>query len=128
VIMAENYERDSSVLHEALRAINSNQQTLAASMDQWRAEAKSDLTALNGRLGTLEAYGRSSLPTDGFEEIKAQIEDLRGSVRQEPVDGWTRFRIWLYGTDDWYGASWGDRSGGEHRGERHWTERGSQQV
>jgi len=81
---AQNAERDSQVMHEALVKINANQQTLATSMDQWRLESKSEIVALTARFGAFEAIGSQE-------------------------DGWTRFRVWLFGTNDWYEASWGER-------------------
>jgi hypothetical protein len=132
LVMAENYERDSVVLHEALRAINANQQTLASSMDAWRSEAKTDIAHLSNRLVHIETL-REPAPALGssaeFDELRRRIDEIGVALRQRPArpevpeDGWSRFRKWLYGTDDWFGASWGEPAQGRKAEKPHWSER-----
>jgi Clp amino terminal domain, pathogenicity island component len=112
VRMAESYQRDAGTMHEALRAINANQQRLAASMDQWHAEARDQGADLSERLKSLEGSGLSG---DGgpLRQLSDQVDEIRGAIDRQNLGPWSRFRIWLYGTDDWYGASWSDRRDAE---------------
>ncbi|MCB1511840.1 MAG: hypothetical protein KDJ36_13145 [Hyphomicrobiaceae bacterium] len=105
--LADNFDRESQTAHDALTKINHNQQTLAQAMDRWQQQARADVVALNTRLGAIEASRQAAGPE--LQELTNRIEEMRGTLAERRMDSWTRFRIWLYGTDDWYGASWGDR-------------------
>ena len=48
------------------------------------------------------------LPEGELSALRDRLDALATRMT-EKQDFWTRFRIWLYGTDDWYGASWGKR-------------------
>lgn len=105
--LADSFDRESQTAHDALTKINHNQQTLAEAMDRWHQQSRSDLSALNTRLGAIEASRHAAGPE--LQELTNRIEDIHGRLAERQLSAWTRFRIWLYGTDDWYGASWGDR-------------------
>ncbi len=100
---------DDGFIGEAVSKIISNQHTLATSIDDWRGEARTDIAAIRSRLDTLEQQPTitpPSLPTDKIDEISQRMERIQSTLT-ERQDGWSRFKIWLYGTNDWYGASWG---------------------
>ncbi|MEM6499203.1 MAG: hypothetical protein AAF709_21075, partial [Pseudomonadota bacterium] len=56
---------------------------------------------------------RMQVPVADTGSTNPQINDLQNKLDiltgqlQRRQDFWTRFRIWLFGTDDWYEASWG---------------------
>ena len=101
-----NVDEVDSATHDALIKLNTNQQTLASAFDQWRVETKSDANAILQRLQLLETSPK--VPEGELAGLQQRFDDLAARMTQKQ-DFWTRFRIWLYGTDDWYGASWGKR-------------------
>jgi hypothetical protein len=100
---------DVSYLHDAVGKIINNQHTLAGSIDDWRAQVSQDVSLVASRLEKLEDQGGSEsvIPIDRFDEIHERMDRLQTTL-SERQDGWSRFTLWLYGTTDWYGASWGD--------------------
>jgi hypothetical protein len=95
--------RDLIEVHDALVKLNSNQQTLAASMDQWRLDTNNDLSFMSTRMEGLER--NVSKPVQMLESLSYNVQTLqRTTVKREEQR--SRFRQWLMGTDDWYAASW----------------------
>ena len=95
--------RDLIEVHDALVKLNSNQQTLAASMDQWRLDTNTDLTFMSNRMEGLEK--NVAKPVQMLESLSYNVQTLqRTTVKREEQR--SRFRQWLMGTDDWYAASW----------------------
>jgi uncharacterized coiled-coil protein SlyX len=95
--------RDLIEVHDALVKLNSNQQTLAASMDQWRLDTNNDLTFMSNRMEVLEK--NVAKPVQMLESLSYNVQTLqRTTVKREEQR--SRFRQWLMGTDDWYAASW----------------------
>jgi Clp amino terminal domain, pathogenicity island component len=95
--------RDLIEVHDALVKLNSNQQTLAASMDQWRLDTNNDLTFMSNRMEGLEK--NVAKPVQMLESLSYNVQTLqRTTVKREEQR--SRFRQWLMGTDDWYAASW----------------------
>ncbi|MBU2532410.1 MAG: hypothetical protein KKB37_06695 [Alphaproteobacteria bacterium] len=110
VTAAANNDIDGAFLTDAVGRIVANQHTLAGSIDEWRAEVRDDLSAVKERIEQLENVPAAApvLPNELFEEISEQLKHIQSTIpERQPVDGWSRFKIWLYGTTDWYGASWG---------------------
>jgi Clp amino terminal domain, pathogenicity island component len=100
--------RDLIEVHDALVKLNSNQQTLAASMDQWRLDTNNDLTFMSNRMEGLEK--NVAKPVQLLESLSYNVQTLqRTTVKREEQR--SRFRQWLMGTDDWYAASW-EQNGG----------------
>jgi len=96
-------------LHNALVKLNGNQQTLAASMDQWRLDNGNELSALLMRLDGVERA--NAKPLQILESLQSNVQSLqRFTARREEQR--SRFKHWLMGTDDWYGASWEHGNGG----------------
>jgi len=113
------HERDIKEVHDALVRLNTNQQTLAQSMDQWRLDLTGDLGEIANRVKSVEAI--ADRPVQILERMSASMDTLQ-SVAGRREESKSRFRHWLMGTDDWYGASW-DANGsarparpGEQRG------------
>jgi hypothetical protein len=95
--------RDLIEVHDALVKLNSNQQTLAASMDQWRLDTNNDLSFMSNRMEGLEK--NVAKPVQMLESLSYNVQTLqRTTVKREEQR--SRFRQWLMGTDDWYAASW----------------------
>ena len=98
---------DKAFVHDALSKIVTNQQTIAGSIDDWRSEAKTDIGTIKTRMDALERPSSSpALAPGDMQKMQENLERLRSTLA-ERQDPWTQFRLWLYGTDDWYGASWG---------------------
>jgi len=104
------YGEDLKELHEALMKLNSNQHTLAGSIDQWRLDASGDVSVVSNRLAAMETeIGR---PTRMLEELSAKLESLSGNIQMmhrlivQRYHRRNRFWYWLFGTDDWVAASW----------------------
>ena len=101
---------DNAFVTNAMNTIVNNQKALATSIDDWRAEAKTDITQIRSRLEMLETSQKVTLPPE-FDSLNKDIRDIRDKISDRSGgDAWTRFRLWLYGTNDWYGASWGGAS------------------
>ena len=90
-------------LHNALVKLNGNQQTMAASMDQWRMDNGNELSALLTRLDGVERA--NAKPLQMLESLQSNVQTLQRSTAKREEQR-SRFRQWLMGTDDWYGASW----------------------
>ena len=64
------------------------------------------MQALNERLAVLDtARQATEIELAG---LKGGMDEIRGTLAESKSNAWTRFRMWLFGTDDWYGASWSD--------------------
>lgn len=102
-------DADVSYLNDAVGKIINNQHTLAGSIDDWRNQVSQDVSLVASRLEKFEGQsGRDAvIPIDRFDEIHERMDRLQTTLT-EREDGWSRFKLWLYGTTDWYGASWGD--------------------
>jgi prefoldin subunit 5 len=108
---------EMSYLNDAVGKIIANQHTLATSIDDWRAQASRDVSVIATRLERLETQPSPEpvIPVHRFDEIQERIDRLQTALA-ERQDGWSRFKLWLYGTTDWYGASWG----GEREDQGNW--------
>jgi len=90
-------------LQQALVTINANQQTIAGSLDQWRTENAGDLGVIANRLQLIETTSRR--PAEMLHKMSAEIGTISQSLalREERK---SRFKMWLFGTEDWVGAGW----------------------
>jgi hypothetical protein len=99
-------DKDLIDLHDALVKINTNQQTLAGSMDQWRLDTAGDLSVVSNRLDAMDK--NVERPVQLLQQLSADMQVMNAhSLRREQRK--SRFRMWLFGTEDWYGDSWADR-------------------
>lgn len=95
--------KDLIELHNAFVKLNTNQQTLAASMDEWRLDNGTEFGTIATRLESIERS--SERPVQMLETLQQTVLALqKASLKREEQK--SRFRHWLMGTDDWYGASW----------------------
>jgi hypothetical protein len=101
------YAHDLSELHDALMKLNQNQHTLAGSMDQWRTDAATDTANILNRIGELDRD--TAAPAETLKAVNEHMDTMNRFI----VDRYRRrqgFWYWLFGTDDWMGASWPSRS------------------
>jgi hypothetical protein len=93
----KSVDAENDARYDALLKLNQNQQALATAVDRLRVELQ-DYSAKSVLASTPHHESKLS------EELRELKEMMK--VRQ---DFWSRFRYWLYGTNDWYAASWGRR-------------------
>lgn len=100
------YANDLSELHDALMKLNQNQHTLAGSMDQWRTDSATDVANILNRIAEVDRD--AALPVETLNQINAHMDTMNRFVvaRYQRRHG---FWYWLFGTDDWMGASWPSR-------------------
>lgn len=95
--------RELGEVHEAIIKLNANQHTLAGAIDQWRSESVSDMNTISARLTQLDID--NDAPLERLELISERMDGMyRATV--ERYHRRNRFWYWLFGTDDWIGASW----------------------
>lgn len=97
------HQRDLAELHEALIKLNGNQQTLANSLDQWRLDNTGDISVVGNRLKVMEEAEQRRTPA--LESLSAQVAEIYAAVARREVRR-SRFRHWLFGTEEWYSASY----------------------
>jgi hypothetical protein len=90
-------------VHDALIKLNTNQHTLAGSIDQWRLDGVGDISVIARQLETIEKT--ASKPQVLMEHLTTSMDNInRATV--ERYHRRNRFWYWLFGTDDWLTASW----------------------
>jgi hypothetical protein len=97
------YAHDLTEVHDALLKLNQNQHTLAGSMDQWRTDSASDVANILSRLANLDR--ETALPAETLNALNAHMDAMNRFII-ERYHRRHRFWYWLFGTDDWIGASW----------------------
>jgi hypothetical protein len=90
-------------VHEALIKLNTNQHTLAGSIDQWRLDGVGDISVIAKQLETLQTA--SAKPVAMMEQLASSLDNAN-RVTIERYHRRNRFWYWLFGTDDWLTASW----------------------
>ncbi len=103
VTNGNGHENELTEVHEALLKLNANQQTLAGSLDQWRLDSTGDLSVISNRLKVIEEADRTQNPR--IEALAEQLTTVHASLAKKEVRK-ARFRHWLFGTDEWYSASY----------------------
>ena len=121
VVVNGSGDIDTSYLNDAVAKIISNQHTLASSMDEWRMQSREDVSGLVARMDRFEnkPVAPGTLSEAQLQQIVDRLKVAPSTLppTQQPTqptipvvaeaDGWTRFKIWMFGTNDWYGESWG---------------------
>ncbi len=103
VTNGNGHERELTEVHEALLKLNANQQTLAGSLDQWRLDSTGDLSVISNRLKVIEEADKGQNPR--IEALAEQLTTVHAALAKKEVRK-ARFRHWLFGTDEWYSASY----------------------
>jgi hypothetical protein len=99
-----------SEVHDALMKLNSNQHTLAGSIDQWRSEGKQTVTALTSQMDNFglrfaNMEGEVHRPIAMLDSLTQTVDKMH-RVTVERYHRRNRFWYWLFGTDDWVASSW----------------------
>ena len=102
------YTQELSEVHDALMKLNSNQHTLAGSIETWRQEEASMVTALGNRI-TETVEREVQKPLGLIEPMNATLGRLDKAVAEREFRR-SRPWYWLFGTKDWVGASWPSQS------------------
>ncbi|HEY8194323.1 MAG TPA: Clp protease [Hyphomicrobium sp.] len=100
------YTNDLSEVHDALMKLNQNQHTLAGSMDQWRTDSATDVANILSRIAALDRD--TALPVETINSLNTHMDNMNRFI----IERYHRrhgFWYWLFGTDDWMGASWPSR-------------------
>ncbi|MDZ4842625.1 MAG: hypothetical protein SH859_10875 [Hyphomicrobium aestuarii] len=90
-------------VHEALLKLNTNQHTLAGSIDQWRLDGVGDVSVIANRLASIETT--ITKPNELLQQLTTNVDNI-GRATVERYHRRNRFWYWLFGTDDWLSASW----------------------
>ncbi len=90
-------------VHEALIKLNTNQHTLAGSIDQWRLDGVGDINVIANRLDGIEKT--AAKPVQMIETLTTSVDTIN-RMTVERYHRRNRFWYWLFGTDDWLTASW----------------------
>ncbi len=99
------YSEELSEVHEALMKLNTNQHTLAGSLEQWRSNEAGEIHLLNARIGAVQEDGikRLQMLERLSQDLAAMAPPLRPASELQARRG---FSYWLFGTEDWIKASW----------------------
>lgn len=100
----KTYSQELNEVHEAIMKLNSNQHTLAGSIDTWRQEGTSMVAALGTQIS--ETVEREvAKPMGLIEPLQATVSRIDHMITErEHKRG--RLWYWLFGTRDWIAASW----------------------
>ena len=92
------------IVMEAIMKLNSNQHSISQSVESWRGETVGSVDTVANRLVSFER----KLDGGSHEEINrlSRNIDRMYRVTVERYHRRNRFWYWLFGTDDWIGASW----------------------
>ena len=102
------YATELGELHDALMKLNTNQHTLAGSIDQWRHHGASELSLVAKRLEGVER--EAAKPVAMLEQMSASMEAMH-RITVARYHRRNRLWYWLFGTDDWVAASWPSQIG-----------------
>lgn len=97
------YAQDLGEVHNALVKLNQNQHTLAGSIDQWRTDAAGDVAMISNSLANLDRDNER--PIETLNALTSHMDTMNRMII-ERYHRRNRFWYWLFGTDDWIGASW----------------------
>ncbi|MEM1371305.1 MAG: hypothetical protein AAGG72_03640, partial [Pseudomonadota bacterium] len=98
-----DFVRELGEVHEALVNLHSNQQAISQSIDMWRNETNGSVNNVVSRLAAFEQ--NQSGPGEEIGELSRNLDQMY-RITVERYHRRNRFWFWLFGTDDWIGASW----------------------
>ena len=90
-------------VHEAVMKLNENQHTLARSITDWHKDHVKELDSMAERLTQIEE--NTTKPLEEIRRLSANM-DVMYRTTVERYHRRNRFWFWLFGSDDWVGASW----------------------
>jgi len=90
-------------VHDAVMKLNDNQHTLARSITNWHKDHVRELDHMAERLSLIEE--NTTKPLEEIRRLSANM-DVMYRTTVERYHRRNRFWFWLFGTDDWVGASW----------------------
>jgi len=105
--LSEGFTQDLSELHDSLANINTNQHTLATTLDSQGQDAAVAVATLVARIQSLEQA--AAKPVEMLHSLSTTVEKMH-KVTVERYFRRNRFWYWLFGTDDWLAASWPSQS------------------
>lgn len=119
---ATEHRSSLSEIHEALLQLNGNQQTIARSMDQLRAELAGELSAISTRIQAVEQGIQQEVrpaitaahyrPARAEDHVHERSNGPHQRFEQPPPES---FAYWLFGTEKWWSDGW---KSGQSRSER----------
>jgi len=98
-----DFVNELSDVHDAIMKLNANQHALAESIESTRKEEVTALGAVTHRLAALESG--LNMPQEELNRLSGNLDKMY-RVQIERYHRRNRFWFWLFGTDDWIGASW----------------------
>lgn len=98
-----DFVRELGDVHEAIMKLNSNQHAISQSIETWRGETVGSVNSVASRFAAFEE--RYDGPSDDIRALSSNLDRMY-SVTVERYHRRNRFWFWLFGTDDWVGASW----------------------
>ncbi len=115
--IANEYRQDLTEVHEALIKLNSNQQTLAESMDTWRKDMVAYFERLTTRVESVEE--KVGEPVSAIEGLRRRFDEFFTSTTRYETHSYTNqgtytapeqyrdsFAYWLFGTENWWSDGW----------------------
>jgi predicted nucleic acid-binding Zn-ribbon protein len=111
------HAQELAEVHDALMKLNSNQHTLAGSIEQWRRDGQTSLTTITERIdgvsGNMNGFASRftglekavSSPNDALAALSNTVDNMHRVTVQRYYRR-NRFFYWLFGTDDWVATSW----------------------
>lgn len=96
-------DKDGDRFDENLAKLNTNQHVLAESFDRWQVDLASDLRQISDTVQSVA--DRASLDSANIERLSERLSAMY-RVTVERYHRRNRLWYWLFGTDDWIGASW----------------------
>ncbi len=101
--LRSEFVTELSDVHEAIMKLNANQHALAESIASGRQEEITAIGSVTHRLSAIESG--LDTPQDELARLSQNLDRMY-RVTVERYHRRNRFWFWLFGTDDWIGASW----------------------
>lgn len=98
-----DFVRELGDVHEAIMKLNSNQHAISQSIDGWRGETTNQVHEVSSRLVSMQQ--NLGGPSEDLSRLSQNLDKMY-RVTVERYHRRNRFWFWLFGTDDWIGASW----------------------
>jgi hypothetical protein len=107
VKLTESLTQDLSELHDGLGKVNTNQHTLATTLDSQSQDSALAVASIMSRIDSLEHA--AAKPVEMLGVLSGTVDRMH-KITVERYYRRNRFWYWLFGTDDWLAASWPSQS------------------